>query len=138
MIRCKALEDIAAERHRQIESEGWKPEHDDEHGLGELAGAAAAYAMADDFPNKAAELWPWEIGADGKNWWKPSDRRRNLVKAGALIVAEIERLDRIVGVATDVQVADGKCAGGQVPPFDGECPKCGATEDEKCPYETSN
>lgn len=91
----KALDDIAAERQRQIEGEGWKPERDDEHGLGELASAAAAYAMADDFPKVAADLWPWEIGDDGKDWWKPGDRRRNLVKAGALIVSEIERLDRI-------------------------------------------
>lgn len=30
-----------------------------------------------------------------RDWWKPKDRRRNLVKAGALIVAEIERLDRL-------------------------------------------
>ena len=34
--------------------------------------------------------WPWV-----RRWWKPTDRRRDLVKAGALILAEIERLDRI-------------------------------------------
>lgn len=39
---------------------------------------------------KAPQRWPWDAG-----WWKPSDRRRNLVKAGALILAEIERLDRL-------------------------------------------
>lgn len=89
-----AIADVATERQRQISVEGWMPEHDDYHGLGELAGAGAAYALADDFPYKAADIWPWDVGADGKVWWKPTDRRRNMVKAAALIVAEIERLDR--------------------------------------------
>lgn len=35
------------------------------------------------------EVWPWD-----ESWWKPTNRRRDLVKAGALILAEIERLDR--------------------------------------------
>lgn len=34
--------------------------------------------------------WPW---AD--EWWKPKDRRADLVRAGALILAEIDRIDRI-------------------------------------------
>lgn len=34
--------------------------------------------------------WPWS-----REWWKPKNPRRDLVKAGALIVAEIERLDRL-------------------------------------------
>lgn len=84
------IEDIAAERQRQIEVEGWSPEHDDEHTNGELADAAACYAGDKRQFNTAAPTnWPWSQG-----WWKPADRRRNLVKAGALIVAEIERLDR--------------------------------------------
>jgi len=43
----------------------------------------------DDVIDLMENLWPW-----GKEWWKPSDRRRDLVKAGALIAAEIDRLDR--------------------------------------------
>lgn len=35
------------------------------------------------------EGWPWD-----DVWWKPKDPRTNLVKAGALILAEIERMDR--------------------------------------------
>jgi hypothetical protein len=35
------------------------------------------------------DLWPWH-----DDWWKPKDRRRDLIRAAALIVAEIERLDR--------------------------------------------
>lgn len=90
-----AASDVLAERQRQISIEGWSPEHDDAHRGYELAIAAGCYAMytlaypaGDPPPN-----WPWE-----KSWWKPSkdrrDRRRNLVKAGALILAEIERIDR--------------------------------------------
>jgi hypothetical protein len=82
----KAIEDIANERQRQIEAEGWTPEHDDQHSSGELADAAACYARG----KQMSAVWPWD-----EKWWKPGpDRRRQLVKAGALIVAEIERLDR--------------------------------------------
>lgn len=88
------LEEIAAERRRQVESEGWTPEHDDEHVNGEMASAAACYALqaANHWmksPPMVKTLWPWDAA-----WWKPTDERRNLVKAGALIIAEIERLDR--------------------------------------------
>jgi len=83
--------DVLAERRRQIEAEGWTPEHDDEHDGGELALAAACYATAS--PDGFSDLvqWPWEEEA-----WKPKDRRRNLIKAAALLLAEIERLDRDV------------------------------------------
>jgi hypothetical protein len=37
--------EIARERERQLTAEGWSPEHDDEHANGELARAAAAYAI---------------------------------------------------------------------------------------------
>ena len=40
----QAVLDVAAERRRQIEAEGWTPEHDDEHSAGQLAGAAGCYA----------------------------------------------------------------------------------------------
>lgn len=36
------------------------------------------------------EVWPWD-----ESWWKPTTPRRDLVKAAALILAEIERLDRM-------------------------------------------
>ena len=85
-----ATRDVLAERRRQIEVEGWTPEHDDEHSAGEMAAAAACYALnAAGCGCEVARNWPW----DG-SWWKPSTARRDLVKAGALILAEIERLDR--------------------------------------------
>ena len=97
----KAIEDVLAERRRQVEAEGWSDKHDDVHTSGEIAGAAACYAMHDlsfTIPNiklghtvamLVKDLWPW-----AQSWWKPTDRRRNLVKAAALLIAEIERLDR--------------------------------------------
>ncbi|HGM6557063.1 hypothetical protein NJC11_18005 [Pseudomonas aeruginosa] len=92
----KAWLDVQAERRRQVENEGWTPEHDDEHADGQMARAAACYALAgSSAPNDgtAALLvslaWPWD-----EQWWKPSTARRDLVKACALALAEIERLDR--------------------------------------------
>jgi hypothetical protein len=90
------LELIAAERQRQVEQEGWTPEHDDAHETGDLALAAACYATPESRRQyeDGAPLdpwWPWDDG-----WWKPSpeNRIRELVKAGALIAAEIDRLQR--------------------------------------------
>ena len=88
-----AIDDVLAERQRQIEAEGLSPEHDDEHESGEMARAAACYALssagyrADDVA--VLRLWPW---CDGS--WKPKNSRRDLVRAAALLIAEIERIDR--------------------------------------------
>lgn len=88
-----AASDVLAERQRQVETEGWTPEHDDEHDKGEMALAAASYAFeaAKEFRylSRPVFLWPWST-----KWWKPTTPRRDLVKAGALILAEIERRDR--------------------------------------------
>lgn len=92
---------IATERNRQILKEKWTSEHDDtEHDRGELAEAAVCYAMGQDqrdqrvFNKSVLELfWPWEFYE-----WKPCKGRKGrikeLVKAGALIAAEIDRLQR--------------------------------------------
>lgn len=79
------IELIADERQRQVEAEGRTPEHDDEH-EGELSDAAACYALGKRLP-----VWPWST-----DWWKPTpdDRVRELTKAGALIPAEIDRINR--------------------------------------------
>lgn len=88
----RAWLDVLAERERQITAEGWTPEQDDQYQSGQLAEAAIAYAISatgrvnDDAIKR---FWPWS-----REWWKPTDPRRDLVKAGALILAEIERLDR--------------------------------------------
>lgn len=84
----KAIDDVLAERTRQVEIEGWTAEHDDKHEFEELAFAASCYSTAEggDIP---PAVWPWSL-----KWWKPRSRRSNLVRAAALIIAEIERLDR--------------------------------------------
>lgn len=99
-----AAADVLAERRRQIEKEGWTPEHDDQHGDGSMAQAAAVYAeyAASGSLHHTGTLiaargnapvrWPWN-----SEWWKPKTRRHDLVRAGALIIAEIERLDRARG-----------------------------------------
>ena len=91
------IELIAEERQRQIEVEGYTPDHDDQHGYGELAMAAMCYAMLPIWrPAEMAPLgWPWS-SPEPMNGFKPTpdDRIRELVKAAALCVAEIERLQR--------------------------------------------
>lgn len=91
-----AAYDVLAERLRQISAEDFDASHDDMATRGQIAMAAGLYAL--DAAGLAAgrtslshpsSLWPWP-----EEWWKPAGARRNLVKAGALILAEIERLDR--------------------------------------------
>lgn len=111
-----ALEEIEAERRRQIEAEGWTAEHDDAHDAGELMNAAMCYFLhatgratyttvavpAQDQrirtrrsyigANRSIPMgWPWE-----QQWWKPNGGpRRNLVKSGALMLAEKDRIERV-------------------------------------------
>jgi hypothetical protein len=115
--------DISAERRRQIEVEGWTPWHDDQHSNSDLATAAACYAAPDRvaWPTPEEERrgvpvaygnalrWPWE-----RFCWKPRDRRSNLVRAAALIVAEIERLDRLAATqqAAEAEASAALTSGG--------------------------
>lgn len=80
--------DVQAERRRQITAEGWTPEHDDLYCAAELPRAAAAYIL-NGANDEAPAIWPFSA-----KWWKPSTARRDMVKACALALAEIERLDR--------------------------------------------
>ncbi|WP_063888222.1 hypothetical protein [Burkholderia ubonensis] len=85
-----AARDVLAERRQQVETEGWTSEHDDAHASGELAMAGACYATTAVLGNVSAPMgWPWSDA-----WFKPTTPRRNLIKAAALIIAEIERIDR--------------------------------------------
>jgi hypothetical protein len=81
------IELIATERQRQIDAEGWTLEHDDEHIFGELAKRAAALAVSHTDAI---------VMDDGERVlpWKEHRHPRNLVIAGALIAAEIDRLQR--------------------------------------------
>ncbi|HBN9854798.1 hypothetical protein [Pseudomonas aeruginosa] len=91
--------DVQAERRRQVEAEGWTPEHDDEHACDEIAAFACFYAMppaARDRDTSSTGYGDTLGEAILPEGWEPKtgDRRRELVKAGGLILAEIERLDR--------------------------------------------
>jgi hypothetical protein len=83
---------IAVERQRQINREGYDYGHDDAHSEGELLAAAACYLtppVGSGWGPTPPLSWPWEPEA-----WKPKDRISDLVRAGALIAAEIDRLQR--------------------------------------------
>lgn len=85
---------IRAERIRQLNEEGWTSEHDDDYRSGELPEAAACYleavlSISANDRTKVPAMWPWN-----PEWWKPSSTYRNLVKAGALIAAELDRMQR--------------------------------------------
>ena len=111
----KAIDLIRNERERQINTEGWTPEHDDEHENGELAYAAACYAAPEEIylhrdaeisffinsgdrgdreplPERHISAWPWDEEWDKRD---KHDRLRQLVIAGALIAAEIDRRLRL-------------------------------------------
>lgn len=84
---------VTAERSRQITDEGYDPRHDREQPGNELAWGAFCYLeraaqtrLPQDDPS-IPHLWPWT-----RALWKPKPSRiRNLVRAAALIVAEIDR-----------------------------------------------
>lgn len=96
----QAVLDVLAERRRQIEAEGRTTQHDDANPAGAMSVAAVCYALGagnalvlavgDTSTCPAPEVFPWDDA-----WWKPTTPRRDLVKAAALILAEIERLDRM-------------------------------------------
>ena len=91
-LRTSVLESIRIERERQVSDEGWTEEHDDQHVEGELADAAACYAATCEiYFGDMQPLWPWDDEWDKR---KKHDRKRRLVIAGALIVAELERMER--------------------------------------------
>lgn len=96
----KGAIDVLKERERQETTEGWTDDHDDGHYNGEMGIAAACYTVNACAPrDRRDEImgvgivpphWPWDA-----QWWKPKSRREDLVRAAALIIAEIDRLDRL-------------------------------------------
>lgn len=113
-----ALADIVAERQRQISVEGWSLDHDDSHDKCEMAVAAACYAIAPSpvgierewVMPVAPSNWPWH-----DSWWKPGFYRHNLIKAVALLLAEIERWDRLLArrnAANQIEIERIKAAAG--------------------------
>lgn len=100
----KGINDVASERMRQIEEEGYGAASDDSFDGGRLAAAGACYGIHAAWTlseaSKGQDLtglpaW-WPMDASG---WKPTDPRTNLVKAAALIIAEIDKFDRKVAAS---------------------------------------
>lgn len=108
-VSLAVVGEVWAERLRQMTSEGFYPAGD----VGrceDLGLAASAYCYAAGLrhdlrgwvlPGKPPRppagsfvadvlraLWPWDFA-----WWKPTDRRRDLVKGAALALAAIEAFD---------------------------------------------
>lgn len=84
---------ILAERQRQVTQEGWSESHDDDHYPGSLARAGAAYALWNTGWARGtirSDIWPWN-----PTELRPYSERRDLIRAGALILAEAERVDRL-------------------------------------------
>ena len=94
--RCPAAVDVLKERVRQVEEEGHDVERDDACTDYQLPRAAVCYAIKSSGlpPHRATLYWPFNPAA-----FKPSNHRANLVKAAALLLAEIERLDRAESAA---------------------------------------
>lgn len=83
---------IKEERERQIKEECYNATHDSFHNVDEFVKAAVSYSiidLKDSQENYAYAWWPWN-----ETSWKPKDRLRNLVRAGALIAAAIDKLNK--------------------------------------------
>lgn len=90
---------IEAERVRQISEEGYSEAHDDGHTSSEMARAAKVLLKCAMRQLRGAPMahvmslhfgWPWSR----RSFKVSPDPLRQLVKAGALIAAEIDRLER--------------------------------------------
>lgn len=100
----QACLDVINERNRQVNTEHYSPEEDDDYTQNELLRASVSYSnhalargwihgsqtqpnayQAEDAPDE----WPFDL-----DFWKPKSPRQDLVRAAALIIAEIERIDR--------------------------------------------
>lgn len=99
------IEIIEAERKRQFEEEGYSVMRDFlRNPKGELANAAAVYAidpMGGDATHITGNLWPWKHTEPNFKCLDnteecPEDRIKDLAKAGALIAAEIDRIQFLI------------------------------------------
>ena len=83
---------VLMERARQVTNEGYTEQHDDKYERNELLGAAICYLQHDVFSltqGTVPAAWPW-----APKTWKPKGYRQNLIRAAALILAELDRIDR--------------------------------------------
>lgn len=85
------IDEIIGRRKHQIRK-GYDATHDGDHTEREIAFAAACFAIGSyAYTIKGECLWPW------KEQLPSGEPRDQLIDAAALIVAEIERMDRMKG-----------------------------------------
>jgi len=97
-MRCQThqvINDISEERERQQSEEGWTHSHDDGHSEGEIAEAAACYAVGRKLLYGPPHGAIYNMCEPNYDTHPKHSRRRQLVIAAALLVAEIERIDRL-------------------------------------------
>lgn len=101
-----SAEEVGAllERRRQVDDEGYTPQHDDQYLSGELPRAAACYALAAAGVSllRALPFWPW-----ARQHLKTADPERCLDKAIALLIAEKERRTRASVSAAELDKPQG-------------------------------
>lgn len=94
----KILNEIVQERVRQMYERGYDERHDDEHTNGDIALFAALYALPPEIrrvrPSSNTGFVQDLLLPLGWQFKHGPTRRAELVRAAALIIAEIERLDR--------------------------------------------
>lgn len=84
------IAEIIAERNHQINDKGYTFKNDDAYINNELIDASIAYILnATGNATLATDCWPWNL-----EYFKPSEKRRDIIKAIALLIAEVERIDR--------------------------------------------
>jgi len=86
------IELIKEERDEQLFKHCWSSAKDSQYEEGELVDAAMQYLAGDDARHADGMLRHWPISWDRK-WYKPGNRLEELKKAGALIAAEIDRIN---------------------------------------------
>lgn len=87
LLNNDAVHSVLEERMRQVKKYGFDAEHDDQNTQEELRWAAHSYLSDSSF------YWP----SQWKNWKYRGEKdtyRQRLVTAAALLLAEIERVDR--------------------------------------------
>lgn len=95
-----AMKDVAQERRRQIFDKGFDAENDNKYLHGELAAGAGTYALwaaqqIENWSQPRAIFTPPECWPFSKDWWRPGDVQRTMVKALAMGFAQLEHLKRI-------------------------------------------
>jgi hypothetical protein len=90
----RAVRDVVRERFRQITELGYSYEHDDRHNTHRELVMAAIYYAADEPIRKLLDSHGFQLSDLHRVAFDLQDERTNVIRAAALLIAEVERLDR--------------------------------------------